>query len=85
MAYSCHFEREELQDLLRFSKESGQSSIDLNRFICGGTPLLVSVDNLLDVVAEHKEPKLSLSWDEGTTVSVHKTSGGVIASFELTF
>lgn len=77
--------RDDLCSALEMSQELGEPAFDLSHIFGTQKPLYVSIENLLDVVANHDAPEVGLHWDGDKTLTVKKTDGGVMATFEITF
>jgi hypothetical protein len=65
-------------------------SIDEPHFDVGGLlglnrPAYVAVESLHNVVLNHTEPAIAFHWDDDKTLTVKRTDGGVMATFEMTF
>lgn len=75
-----------LQWICQIADQAGEPHVDLSGLLGltpGAGPLL-SVENLASVIAAHEEPEVSISWDD-SSLSIARTDGGVMATFEVKF
>jgi hypothetical protein len=78
-------DRNFLQDILEVISSAGDLHLDLGLLMGTSLGPKVSVPSLLDIVAAHDEPEIKLSWDEGPSIDVQKTDGGVLGTLEVKF
>lgn len=82
MGTSCS--TDDLRSACQDAQDSGKVHLDLSEVLGLKNGPTVSVDNLLQVIASHEDPQVSVSWSD-KTLTLQKTDGGAIASFSLEF
>jgi len=73
-------DKETLVTLLKTAQDIGEPHVNLSAL---GVPVTVST-NLYDTVVNHEEPQVRLEWND-SHLTVSKTDGGIMATFEIKF